>query len=50
VCVLRFDAKEEAMDATYYVAGIDVHKKMLAAVAAKSETENYGSRAGVSVP
>jgi hypothetical protein len=31
-CVLRFHAGEEGMEATYNVAGIDVHKKMLAVV------------------
>ena len=37
------------MDATYYVAGIDVHKKMLAVVVAMSEKQNYGSSAVGSV-
>src|SRR5579864_2309483 len=35
-CVLRFYAGRKGMEATYFVAGIDVHKKMLAVVVANA--------------
>jgi len=35
-CVLRFYAREEEMEARYVLAGIDVHKKMLAVVVANA--------------